>query len=70
MFCSNCGKEIEDNSCVCPYCGVSADENHKQIVPVDGGKTKRAKKLKIISAVVSVLCFLGAVAIVILINVL
>lgn len=23
MFCGNCGREINDNSVVCPYCGVS-----------------------------------------------
>ena len=25
-FCSKCGKEIEDNATVCPYCGVPAPE--------------------------------------------
>ena len=23
MFCGNCGKEVEDNEVVCPFCGVN-----------------------------------------------
>ncbi len=25
MFCKNCGKEIDDNAYVCPYCGVRTE---------------------------------------------
>lgn len=25
MFCKNCGKEIDDNAYVCPYCGVKVE---------------------------------------------
>ncbi|MDE6967159.1 MAG: zinc ribbon domain-containing protein [Clostridia bacterium] len=27
MFCKNCGKEIDNNAAVCPYCGVIANQN-------------------------------------------
>ena len=27
MFCTNCGKEINDNAAICPYCGVVANKN-------------------------------------------
>lgn len=26
MYCKNCGKEIEDDSSFCPYCGSSVDK--------------------------------------------
>lgn len=26
MFCTNCGKEINDNAAICPYCGVVANK--------------------------------------------
>ena len=26
MFCKNCGKEIDDNAVVCPYCGIQVVE--------------------------------------------
>lgn len=25
MFCKNCGKEINDNAYVCPYCGIKVE---------------------------------------------
>lgn len=27
MFCKNCGKEINDNAVICPYCGVATGKN-------------------------------------------
>ena len=27
MFCTNCGKEINDNAAICPYCGVVEKKN-------------------------------------------
>ncbi len=27
MFCNNCGKEIDNNAAICPYCGVVANKN-------------------------------------------
>ncbi len=35
MYCKNCGKEINDNAVVCPYCGVATDKLDKAAV---GGK--------------------------------
>ncbi len=29
MFCKNCGKEINDNAYVCPYCGVKVSAGGK-----------------------------------------
>ena len=26
MFCNNCGKEINNNAAICPYCGVVANK--------------------------------------------
>lgn len=31
MFCKNCGKEIDNNAAVCPYCGVVASK--EQLTP-------------------------------------
>ena len=28
MFCKNCGKEINENAVVCPYCGVATNEKN------------------------------------------
>lgn len=39
MYCKNCGKEIEDDSSFCPYCGSSVD---KKIV-VESKATKGDK---------------------------
>lgn len=27
MYCNNCGKEINNNAAICPYCGVVANKN-------------------------------------------
>lgn len=35
MFCGNCGKEIENNSCVCQYCGVMVEDD---VIGVNGNK--------------------------------
>ena len=40
MFCGNCGKQIQDNAAVCPYCGAptgAAEEVHAQ--PQYGAQT-------------------------------
>ena len=31
MYCKNCGKEIDDNSTFCPYCGQQIAENADKI---------------------------------------
>ena len=35
MFCKNCGKEINDNAVVCPFCGVATGKG-----PVSGSGSK------------------------------
>lgn len=32
MFCSRCGKQIEDDAIVCPFCGVATPNYHTQVV--------------------------------------
>lgn len=27
MYCKNCGKEINDNAAICPFCGVVVNKN-------------------------------------------
>ena len=36
-FCKNCGKEIDDNSVVCPHCGVIQKEELVQNTVDNGG---------------------------------
>lgn len=53
MFCRNCGKKIDDNSVVCPNCGVATSEK------------KKKKKHPILGAIVLVfglLLIVGAVS--------
>lgn len=33
MFCTNCGKEIDDNAVICPSCGVPTDNMKKTVAP-------------------------------------
>ena len=37
MFCSNCGKEIHDESIVCPNCGVATGKK----IPVEQSEEKK-----------------------------
>jgi len=35
MYCSNCGKEIDDHAVYCNYCGVPAQNRTKNVVSSD-----------------------------------
>ena len=38
MFCSNCGKEIDDKAYVCPYCGVKVERaDSSSVADADSG---------------------------------
>lgn len=32
MFCKHCGKEIDDNAVICPYCGVETDKLNERVM--------------------------------------
>lgn len=38
MFCTNCGKEIDDNAVVCPYCGVATKNMAAASAPAVGSQ--------------------------------
>ncbi len=65
MFCRNCGKEIDDNAVVCPYCGIQTvagfqipqtyqDNLHYAAQPAEQ-KPNRVNGLGIAGFVVSIL---------------
>lgn len=43
MFCTNCGKEIDDNAVICPGCGVPTD-NMKKAAPAPASAPAPAQK--------------------------
>lgn len=65
MFCQNCGKQIEDESRFCPYCGVkNASEVEKKNQDIPDKKEKgvrKKKKLPIIIIAIGILFILGIV---------
>lgn len=52
MFCKNCGKEINDNAVVCPYCGVQVRQLNGETAE---GQEKHINGLGIAAFVVSIL---------------
>lgn len=60
MFCSNCGKEIPDNTKFCNYCGAQQKTAADQQPPATQEKQQPPKKFKnlLITAVVVVCAFL------------
>jgi hypothetical protein len=65
MFCQKCGKQIEEGSQFCPYCGAkntAEPEVMKQDVPVKKEKVRRnRKRMPVIIIAVLVLMILGGV---------
>lgn len=55
MYCTNCGKEINDKAAVCPYCGVIANQN---ALKADNGE----KQTNTIAIVGFILSFFIAIA--------
>ncbi len=54
MFCRNCGKEIDDSSSVCEYCGNQAAHNTGNIISVQPRKTKKRIHKKLFKRVLAV----------------
>ncbi len=59
MYCTNCGKEIPDQSEFCEHCGAKLSENQESEVPVPSPKVS-GKKTKLAAAVV--VCVVAAAA--------
>lgn len=58
MFCHNCGKEVDNNSKKCPYCGVDLIHNDSAPVPIQRKKKSHKPFLLILLAVILVCIFL------------
>ena len=50
MFCTNCGKEINDNAAICPYCGVVAN---KSALSNSSGNTNQSNTMAIVGFIFS-----------------
>lgn len=61
MYCTNCGKEIPDQSEFCEHCGAKLSENQESEVPVPSPKVS-GKKTKLAAAVV--VCVVAAAAVI------
>jgi predicted nucleic acid-binding Zn ribbon protein len=57
-FCSNCGKEINDDEKFCPSCGTAVS---KSTVPpnIEKKSSTRSKQLKIVGTVVVIIIIIG-----------
>lgn len=53
MFCSNCGKEIDDNAIICIHCGVTTKVNHPSVPMEEDGE---------LGCLLGGLCFLVPIA--------
>lgn len=54
MFCSKCGKEIEENATFCPYCGgnVKNEDNHDKVLTKKTTEIKTTNNIFIIIALI------------------
>lgn len=54
MFCTNCGKEVNDTALFCPYCGMSFQESPGTAVKenTNKGLSGKAKKLLIVLVII------------------
>ena len=57
MFCKNCGKEIDDNATVCPYCGVQTNAASTAAAATAVSEEKKVNGLGIGAFIVSLLSF-------------
>ena len=59
MFCKNCGKEIDDNAYVCPYCGVKVEHaNESTKLDADSGSKAGWGILSFLIPLVGLILFL------------
>lgn len=74
MYCKNCGKNIEDGSKVCPYCGAQVQNN--SLINDNGNgnfsgfvqKDNNKKGLIVLIAVIAVLVIGGIIATILIVN--
>lgn len=53
MFCTNCGKEINDNAVICPNCGVPTANLKQQSAPAPAPVSETTNTLAIVGFVLS-----------------
>lgn len=65
MFCQKCGKQIEDGSRFCPYCGaknaLEPEQKNQEILDKKVKKGRKKKKLPVVIIAIVVLLILGMV---------
>ncbi len=61
MFCTNCGKEIQENSKFCTYCGKQVMDNIAVPVLPDNKPKVHSKKKGIVIAIISILICVSVV---------
>lgn len=57
MFCTNCGKEIDDNAVVCPGCGVPTDNMKKSVAPAPAAAPAQKNTMALVGFILSLLGF-------------
>ena len=60
MFCSNCGKEIEDNSKFCKHCGTGCDSNESSQLKTESNNESE-NIIKQVCSVIGGLIFLAII---------
>lgn len=58
MFCKNCGKEIDDKSYVCPYCGIKTDTDKAEKTDENSGSRAGWGILSFLIPLVGLILFL------------
>lgn len=66
MYCSNCGKEIDNKAVVCVYCGVGTqnlnkEKEHQNVIinNVSNSTTKHKKKYSLLLDLILIFCTAG-----------
>ena len=57
MICKNCGKDIDDNAVVCPYCGVQVSALNSTAATTSANEVKNVNGVGIASFIVGLLSF-------------
>ena len=58
MFCKNCGKEIDEKSYVCPYCGIKTDTDKAEKTDENSGSRAGWGILSFLIPLVGLILFL------------
>ncbi len=59
MYCKNCGKEIDDNSTFCPYCGQQINENTDYYYTGNNNNNNIKKESQVIGILAIIFSALG-----------